>query len=1501
MGQTTGDTSDARGSAGSFTLSDLVSKLAPYFRFRAHPRVEQDLLKLQKFSRERHLSSVRSVIGDDFRLPTADGEKLLEDGLAAAPVVLFLGASGTGKSVVLKHFSENTPDGDLRLYFRADLSSVSPTHLESHLGLQHSLVDCLSEGMYKTVTLIIDQVDRLLKGEQIADVAQLLTATVGLRPRLKFVLGCQTAEAERALSRLSSALPQKDVARQIFEPDQEAIFQLVVETFPVLNNLAFRPELRYLLLRAKNLDLLVGRLDQLGELSGEGVTSQKQFIDWFWEKYVAEGTNGIARSTAMREVADLQADLLSPHVDPRAISDKAGLDHLRSVGLVAGDDQGITFQHDLYGDWARLRSIDAAKSDLLDFFLERGKNPLWLRAMRLWSAILLETDGAIAWKYTFDQFDGKGTVQWLLRDAMFDGLALAGGSYQYLTDLRPILFADKGVLLGRFLTRFLFSASAPDDLLARSFAGKDASTLVAYRAELRMPYWYLWGPVIRFIAENPDECRLLAPFLAVPLIQPWLQSIPSGVSVNKAIAKLAVAIAKDYLDAERLHLREQKQHDFRIFRCLFLAISEVPNEAEQLILQAIGLQGSDPYPGATVRNGIRYVNSGSNMLPEVSRVLGPFPVGPIARPSVRFREYILMGGGLREMYSRDQALARKVVLAAMIREPYLERPSYALSEPDRELAVANARLLYPSLYDNGLFSFIFDLDADWARDIIFTLVGFTSDRVEERLTESGSSDEGFFILIGDEERALKGDVGSYGWYRDGVGCPHLVVCALMALEKHLYAVIENTEDDSVIQKIVENLRDLSILGLLVSIGKKQPRLFQSTLRFMHFSEFVQFMDVQVVIKNEGHQMIAWTGKSDKEISKARQWHDMPHRKRFLKEYAIFAINLPEGREEAEVACANWAYLAAIAPDDQHRTALNSLIATYTAENYTFEQHEEGVLITCNTPEDVQAASQVSQERSERSIAPLVLTMRCRQILNGQEPVTDDLIHEMYQQCRKFDLDGFTGDSIVTEEDALAGVAAVLLIKFVHLIQASSEIDEWCRSTLVRICNNPPPRTNFDSDQSSLDNQWCHFAAQAYPLLWSTSPADRQTRAGMANLIEEGHYKTTGHLGRSLFEIRESHSDLYYQSVALIRQRAVETMHVQELERRSRYTGYEPPKVDWPDYPQLRAAFVEGTSAMTLSPLPKPITVLPNPQQRRNVNQHRDRARPLLDTHRLFYFAVNLPWQRPPSDNEARSEILTRWRELFEELMAEIRNNGAATQDRSSVHWYNAEGELFGYFGQFAVAFPEPGLMADWGRQIVGITPYAEHHAEQFVNGVFRRLLDADRPEPDLVENWLVLVELYLGTRNPKRDDWRQSLGRHDWEDWLVGNDSISRQFSWRDGHRSFVNGHMPIYESWCRARCKSDRSFRDVLAFLRLPACVDIIAPACIWFDEELKGQLPQGHGSEVSDALANFLVAARPHVSAVRRKSPAAFDSFLSLTTILNIGNNRLAMQLFDDVATLG
>jgi hypothetical protein len=334
---------------------------------------------------------------------------------------------------------------------------------------------------------------------------------------------------------------------------------------------------------------------------------------------------------------------------------------------------------------------------------------------------------------------------------------------------------------------------------------------------------------------------------------------------------------------------------------------------------------------------------------------------------------------------------------------------------------------------------------------------------------------------------------------------------------------------------------------------------------------------------------------------------------------------------------------------------------------------------------------------------------------------------------------------------------------------------------------------------------------------------------------------------------------------------------------------------------IRKEFVDGTLSAERPALPSPAPILRDSRQNGYSDYDRDRAKPNIDNLRLHYFISNLPWQSLPIDELARNDVLQQWDDQFVQVALELTNGGETETKGRSVTIYHNEHELFRNFGQLAASCPTNAQMLRWAKSILEVLPYAPNHVEQFFQGVFTRLLSRESPDPTETERWLEIIELALGSRTPSEDQWNQDFGWHDWEHWLVGNVHLLRKFSWKKHHAVFIEGHASIYESWVRRMCRSNRDFTSMLSFLELPACEGIRARACSWIDEALSGTLPESQGQAASDSLASFLTNARTQVTQARRTRPGAFESFLNLTAMLNVKNNKLAMQLFEDVGTLG
>lgn len=196
--------------------------------------------------------------------------------------------------------------------------------------------------------------------------------------------------------------------------------------------------------------------------------------------------------------------------------------------------------------------------------------------------------------------------------------------------------------------------------------------------------------------------------------------------------------------------------------------------------------------------------------------------------------------------------------------------------------------------------------------------------------------------VNGRRRTLLGSAACYGWHRDGVHCPDLVVSALMALEKHVYDQIDAGAGEAILTRLTEALNTVAVLGTLVTVGKRNPEMFADMLRFAHFSHKVQGWDIEQTVGGEGHQMIPWTGEGEPAVKRAQEWHAAPYRRTPLKYFAFYVINDPEGRQDAHRACARWKRLSSRCSDEL-KGSLENLAVVYDASSYSVEPHEKGVV------------------------------------------------------------------------------------------------------------------------------------------------------------------------------------------------------------------------------------------------------------------------------------------------------------------------------------------------------------------------------------------------------------------------------------------------------------------------------------------------------------------------------------------------------------------------------
>jgi hypothetical protein len=587
-----GFAAELRPLAGSITLRQLVERLRDRVRLADYPSYAADWNALDARSK-RDADLVADAVGGRVRLPRHEDVDTLAKTLEDEELIALLGASGAGKSVVAKSLLNRRAAADLRTVW-VDTRSLDCADIgvfELALHLQHPLAELLTSATHTQPVLVLDGLDRLYSEHAFRNVATLLGFARQSAPatRWRVVVPCQSQEWPRVLEAVQRTGAAPGAWKQLqLQPLTLAQLKPVSDAIPALARLLLQPRVGVLLTNLKMLDLVARRVAAGTDVDSSSWVGESSVAEWFWSAEVDRGAERIARGRFARALAQRQADDLVASVatDDFEVSELTPLASLATDQLciqVAGDR--ITFAHDLYGDWARLRILLNNRSDLPAFFRQRRESPLWHRALRLLGIHLLEEPGGVEdWRAVLAAF-GQDESN-VLQDVLLEAPAFAVNAHQLLDTVLPDLLKDQGRLLRRLLTRFLAFATAPNaQMVAVAMSlGMDPNTA---RATYRIPYWPLWLDVLAFVHVHRTTVLPVAAREVARVVEMWLAFAPKGSVRREEAAELAVLLGYHALATRETYGGREWQHEReRFYTCALAAAHERTDDVVAIALNA---------------------------------------------------------------------------------------------------------------------------------------------------------------------------------------------------------------------------------------------------------------------------------------------------------------------------------------------------------------------------------------------------------------------------------------------------------------------------------------------------------------------------------------------------------------------------------------------------------------------------------------------------------------------------------------------------------------------------------------------------------------------------------------------------------------------------------------------------------------------------------------------------------------------------------------------------
>jgi hypothetical protein len=1363
--------------SGGAATRESLAELRYKFKLLDDPSDIAAWAKVEKFSSDC-LDEITTGLPGGLTLPRAAELKALKEQIARSGGCCVLGDSGFGKSALVKRFArEREMAGDKIVWIKAErisqLDAAIPDFIEVARRSRRSsallVIDAL-EGCYSTTSL-----------SRLARIIQAIPS-----PWSTIVI-CQTPEWARVSATLVKELGGPDpvlTERVNCGPLSDEDFKLVRTASASVDLLAQKTPLRLLLKSPKMLDvLLTGQLAENRELAGEA-----DLVEWWWKNQVQGGKQITTEERVARHLAERMAEELRSELPPDSVSGaEDAANNLIQKRVLKRTPHGLLrFDHDLLADWSRVMHLKGLGQDALAFIRAHTQNPPWLRAVRLLSQHLLDRVSDLdRWRDVLracsvaDARSREPSAENLqVIDAWLEGIIFSLDPRQMLEQVREELFADNGWRLRRLIRRLMYVGTIPDPVMQQRLRDIDADSAEMAADLYRLPILGIWTPVLNFLIGHADQVVDAIPVelgetgtmwgrMGEYLNMNWPKV--ANLVISNAEKELRREVAGEYRSDRGSYGRGNKAR-IAIYSGALHAASQDPERVAQLLLKAAGRAPWDDGDLSPQTDGAwrgewherRSLGFGEDY---VETPVTSWPDGPARKTSDDFFHAWFDTEPTLILYRERAQAACEATLAFLLDWPKRKLfPSRHSTSVDRYGFTFEADHMYPPFYTKG--PFLRFLRHDWkpAVDLIVCLTNFATDRYADWWPYDPKPAP-LKISLTNGDVSWVGNHQVYVWYRQSWNTPHVVTCALMALEKWLEdQLTEGKSIRDVVEMLYRDGRSLAFAGLLVSVGKRHPQLFIDDLKPL--LSVPQFYTYDFSASSEYIGGGFWPRDGEFVNNLRREWNELPGRKTSLLDACCnWFISRPEIQAVLVEVSEKWHTAAReLPPADQ--TELLRLAARFDLSNWTKSIEDKQELWKWELPKSLQDAD--AERANIRRQAYLTIPYQCSDLLEKRPKLNDHQLEGIWQQLHNWptpessilsgDVETQLESSLLDDKHSRAGLLSILLCLGEEWLDKVQERRPWVEEEVKNFFSDPPKITPYSEEEIHDDGEG--FLARCAIRCWARSPNDEQWRSFVAGFVTAFRYRTVEQLFDEAFRVREVLGTNFRDLEALAISFAI-------IRRRADVHGFKPkPELldDWGREWLPKFAKRDG----------------PKWTDDWETIEHREDFPPAYEEHygpvrrqklarRNFGLDIGVVLAAfghlPPLDQARDDAERKHWLTIAKQLLAAyIRtlptNDTSDADDEWRLEPWSVDEKIFQIIGARLFQCSADDQERLW-KPILKLPPAAHYHITQFLDNV---LLEAIRTDPPkigtLLPLWRAMTEYLLASIR-----WTGKLNRRDNEVW----------------------------------------------------------------------------------------------------------------------------------------